>query len=67
MSRGMIRRDLRFAITWVGSRFEDLWLPSVLQIVLDMSHFMMSSNKILHSDHRALFYPVNEAGAERPV
>ena len=53
-----------FGVTWVGTRSEDQRLTSVLKIILDMAHFMVGGDEVFHSNHRALFYPVDKSDTE---
>lgn len=53
------RDDIANRLVKAGIRtlFEDSGLIFVLQIILDVTHFMMRRQQILHVDARALFDP----------
>jgi hypothetical protein len=49
-------------ITWISTFFVSWRLVFILDEILDMSHLMMSSKKVIHNNSGTLFDPVKYRG-----
>jgi hypothetical protein len=49
-------------ITWIGTFLVSCWQVFILDEILHMAHFMVSSKKIIHDNSGALLDPVKHYG-----